>query len=517
MATDILKPFEYDDSEQRIVIEQRFSEAQGLMRQGLVNMIDAGGKFAEIRDMLRHNKRGGFDGWIDAKQLGRRTVYKVIELHSVFSSVQHVAQLDIATTAAYLLASPGTPDEARQEALERAAAGEKIGVSTAKTVILQHKPIGGTPADPNAFATPAQLQGAVRSWLGQFGASVRVHILAQIALQNDVGRDRLLLLGEYAKSMGLRGLLGDLKKACAVVAAEQGSGVRRQEAGDGEQESGVRGQEVEDEAEPAERPEPERGRAEGTGRETRCRICNRVLDDPDSVAKGYGPECAEKARASGSQGSGVRGQGSGGGGQGSGDGSGLVATVEAWLAALVENAELADDADGRRTVLYAVAHRRQNGGAPLWASLRKFAGDGAVVSTETQRELLAAVRVLLGEEEPNAEERMQNAERGNGETGAPGRVSAKVAAGKVAEAMTIVPGGGSTLRPGPNRAEIAESARLLGVLRRARADAVELRDGLLTYAASLPEYEAEDDPSATGALVELLHAAEKLVQLLEAV
>jgi hypothetical protein len=83
----------------------------------------------------------------------------------------------------------------------------------------------GTPAapDPSAFATPEQLQAAVRSWLGSVGSGNRTverNILTQIALQNDVGRDRLVELAEYAKKLELRGLLGQLKHACAAVAAE---------------------------------------------------------------------------------------------------------------------------------------------------------------------------------------------------------------------------------------------------------------------------------------------------------
>lgn len=147
-------PFAYDDDKQSIVVEQRFSEAQTLMRQGLTSMIEAGGKFAEIRELLLHNRQGGFDGWIETKQLGRRTVYKTIELHATFGTVQHIARLDIATTAAYLLAAPSAPDEARQEALDRAAAGERITVRTAQTLITDRKP--SPPPAPPAATTDSQ-------------------------------------------------------------------------------------------------------------------------------------------------------------------------------------------------------------------------------------------------------------------------------------------------------------------------------------------------------------------------
>ena len=118
-VTVLPRTFDYDDGEQRIVVEQRYTEALSLMRQGLISLIEAGGKLAEIRDLLRHNKAGGFDSWIETKGLTRRTVYRFIELHTAFPTVPHVAQLDIPATAAYLLASASVPEEARQEALDR--------------------------------------------------------------------------------------------------------------------------------------------------------------------------------------------------------------------------------------------------------------------------------------------------------------------------------------------------------------------------------------------------------------
>ncbi len=157
--TDLSRRFQYEDTGQRIVVEQRFSEAQGLMRQGLSNMIEAGGKFAEIRDLLRHNKHGGFDGWIQVQALGRRTVYRLIELHAAFATMPQMAQFDIATTAAYLLAAPSVPDEARAAALQRAAAGEHIGVPAAQAIIRAHKP------EPLVYVAVWQLEQGVRDWL----------------------------------------------------------------------------------------------------------------------------------------------------------------------------------------------------------------------------------------------------------------------------------------------------------------------------------------------------------------
>ncbi len=140
MSFDLAFDYQILDTETRIVIRQRLDEAKSLMRQGLWNMIKAGGKFAEIRERLRHNKSGGFDGWIEFENLGRSTIYQFINLYEAFGNCPNFGQLDIQKTAAYLLAAPSTPDEARQEAIERAQNGETITCATAREIRNNHKP-----------------------------------------------------------------------------------------------------------------------------------------------------------------------------------------------------------------------------------------------------------------------------------------------------------------------------------------------------------------------------------------
>ena len=152
MTGEIVR-FDYDDAEQRIVVEQRFSEAQDLMRHGLWNLTQAGGKFAEIRDRLAHNKAGGFEGWVASKGLARASVYRLIGLHAGFGNCINLRQLDIDKSAAYLLSAPSTPEPARQEAVERAEAGERITVAKARVLI------------DNAHATPGEIDEAISDWL----------------------------------------------------------------------------------------------------------------------------------------------------------------------------------------------------------------------------------------------------------------------------------------------------------------------------------------------------------------
>ena len=232
MQTDCSQPFKYDDTKQHIVVEQRFNEALGLMRQGLINMIEAGGKFAEIRELLRHNKQGGFDGWIQTQGLGRRTVYRLVELHAAFATVPQMAQFDIATTAAYLLASPSVPDEARVAALHRAATGERISGPVAQTIIQAHRP------EPTAYVTVRQLEQGVQTWLAANAPdpAEQTALLTRIRNRTTSGLiafDRLLTASD---------LPGPRRKGDVVQAINNVLEQLRQKAGAQGHEPGIKGQ-----------------------------------------------------------------------------------------------------------------------------------------------------------------------------------------------------------------------------------------------------------------------------------
>lgn len=165
MSEIVLFDYGQLDVETRIVVQQRTSEIKDLLRSALGDMIEAGRKCKEVRDALRHNKSGGFMGWVDREGLGRQTVYNIISMHDAFGNYPKFGQLDIAKTAAYLLAAPSTPEPARLEAIERAEAGETITVPTAKAIVAQHKTappaIEATPADHALDRKISQLS----SWL----------------------------------------------------------------------------------------------------------------------------------------------------------------------------------------------------------------------------------------------------------------------------------------------------------------------------------------------------------------
>src|SRR5262249_172303 len=71
-------------------------------------------------------------GWTDDTALNFMRVYEL-------SKSRNFRDLSLPLSALYLLAAPSTPQEARDEIIERAQAGETIPVAEAKGIIQQAK------------------------------------------------------------------------------------------------------------------------------------------------------------------------------------------------------------------------------------------------------------------------------------------------------------------------------------------------------------------------------------------
>ena len=129
------------DPDTRIVVRQKADELKTLLRAAAQNIFDIGARLADVREQLQHNKEGGFEAWLDAEfGMSRRTAYNFIGVHERFANRANFAQLDIAASALYLLAAPSTPDAAREEALRRAEAGERITHQAAKRIAKEAEP-----------------------------------------------------------------------------------------------------------------------------------------------------------------------------------------------------------------------------------------------------------------------------------------------------------------------------------------------------------------------------------------
>ncbi|MFN6514077.1 MAG: DUF3102 domain-containing protein [Nostoc sp. CreGUA01] len=131
--------FDYEilDSEQRQVIQQRTGEIKERLRRSAQDIWEIGQKLAEVRSQLKH---GQFESWLKAEfDWSRRTAYNFINVYETLAERANLAQIDIATSALYLLAAPSTPQNVREEFLQRAHEGQTITHKSIRQVIESEK------------------------------------------------------------------------------------------------------------------------------------------------------------------------------------------------------------------------------------------------------------------------------------------------------------------------------------------------------------------------------------------
>lgn len=155
--SQVVTSFNYEvlDAEQRIVVQQRTGEIRERLRRSAQDIWEIGQKLADVRSRLKH---GQFDVWLKAEfDWSRRTAYNFINVYEVFGERANLAQIDIATSALYLLAAPSTPQNVRDEVMQRAREGETVSHKNLRQVIEKEKS-RSTPAfekpDPAKPFTP---------------------------------------------------------------------------------------------------------------------------------------------------------------------------------------------------------------------------------------------------------------------------------------------------------------------------------------------------------------------------
>src|SRR5262245_12062158 len=132
---------------------ERIARREAGVRQAI---LDNGRDFAEARVELRHNKAGGFEGWVGHHGWSRAAAYNYIAAWEHFGNCPTVGQLMIDAKALYALAAPSTPEEAREEAIARAEDGEQITHAKAQEIIEEHCSSDDLPADELPPPPPPQ-------------------------------------------------------------------------------------------------------------------------------------------------------------------------------------------------------------------------------------------------------------------------------------------------------------------------------------------------------------------------
>lgn len=129
--------YEVLDSQQRIDVQQATEAIRERLKKAAQDIWEIGKSLSVVQSTL---KRGQFDEWLETEfDWSRRTAYKFISVYKRFDHSINLEEINIATSALYLLAAESTPKEIREEFLQKAQHGEKITHQEVRQVVQESK------------------------------------------------------------------------------------------------------------------------------------------------------------------------------------------------------------------------------------------------------------------------------------------------------------------------------------------------------------------------------------------
>jgi hypothetical protein len=130
--------FNYDLLETKVADKLRTTaeRIRSKVKKTLEDIIEVGNDLLGVKEALPH---GQFGPWLKGEfGWGERMAQNFMSVAERFGAKSAIiADLTIQPTAAYLLAGPSVPDEAREKAVERAEAGEQITTAVAKQILAE--------------------------------------------------------------------------------------------------------------------------------------------------------------------------------------------------------------------------------------------------------------------------------------------------------------------------------------------------------------------------------------------
>lgn len=107
------------------------------LKRTVSDIIQTGLDLIAVKEQLEH---GEFGDWLEAEfEWSHQQAAVFMRVAEKFQNFLNLDSLPIRPSALYLLAQPSVPDEAREEALEKAESGEPITVAAAKEIIASHR------------------------------------------------------------------------------------------------------------------------------------------------------------------------------------------------------------------------------------------------------------------------------------------------------------------------------------------------------------------------------------------
>lgn len=145
-------PFDYEalPADKRSMLRTATTEIRDRIGRAAQNIVEIGTRLAAVKASVPH---GTFRDWIDNElKMPRTSAWRMMNVAASFKS-SNLEHLTIEPSALYLLASPSTPDELREEIVEQAKAGKTITHAAAKEAVKvavkrkELSPITPDPAD----------------------------------------------------------------------------------------------------------------------------------------------------------------------------------------------------------------------------------------------------------------------------------------------------------------------------------------------------------------------------------
>lgn len=129
------KKFDYNalDASTSQFVKAQTGEIRGLMKRTVESIFEIGQRLIIVKERLGH---GRFGSWLETEfDWDERTARRFINVaENLKSKSDKLSEVDFAPSALYVLASPSTPESARDEAFARAASGESITYKAAKDI-----------------------------------------------------------------------------------------------------------------------------------------------------------------------------------------------------------------------------------------------------------------------------------------------------------------------------------------------------------------------------------------------
>ncbi len=136
--------YEAVEPENRKMIESHTQAIKARLRRTTQDIIEIGEMLADVKEYLLH---GQFTLWLQIKfGWDVRSAQRFMSVAKLFKNdklsflaEEDLDKLAIAVSALYELAQPSTPEQARQEVVERAVAGEVMSHAKVKRIVQERK------------------------------------------------------------------------------------------------------------------------------------------------------------------------------------------------------------------------------------------------------------------------------------------------------------------------------------------------------------------------------------------